>query len=88
MSKLFRFGGLFHKASETHEEDSAAEDLAAQATRERLAREAAASGETADDLDVLFREALADGEVTGDIIAVDERGRAVKGRKRSNIFDA
>ena len=83
MSKRFGFGGLFHKTPETREE----EDSAAQATRERLARESAATGETADDLDALFREALADGEITGDIVAVDERGREVKGRKRSNIFD-
>jgi len=42
--------------------------------------------ETAADLDALFREALAGGEVAGDIVAVDAQGREVTGRKRSNIF--
>ncbi len=81
MSKPFGFGGLFRKAPETHEEEAAAE-----AVRERLARESAAN-ETTDDLDADFREALADGEITGDIVVIDAKGREVKGRKRSNIFD-
>ena len=82
MGKRFGFGGLFHKAPREEEES------ATQAIRERLTREGAATGEAAaDELDTRFREALADGEITGDIVAVDAQGREVKGRKRSSIFD-
>ena len=45
--------------------------------------EAAREAERADQ----FREALANGEITGDIVAVDEQGRAVQ-RETSNIFDS
>lgn len=37
--------------------------------------------------DVCFREALASGEITGDIVAVEGQGREVR-RKTSNIFDS
>ena len=85
MNKKFGLGGRFHKAPEAREE----EEAGAEATRERLTREAAtaAAESAAAELDARFREALADGEITGDIVAVDERGREVKSRKRSNIFD-
>lgn len=78
MSERFRLGGLFHKAPETQETEGQATPAAAQGPGQ----------ETAADLDALFREALADGEIAEDIVAVDEKGREVRGRKRSNIFDA
>lgn len=68
------FGGIFRKAPEAD-------------TEEKIEAAVPAS-ETEADLDALFREALADGEVTGDIVAVDAQGREVTGRKRSNIFGA
>ena len=72
MSEESGRGGIFREAPEEQE------------TEER-----AAPGTIPEaDLDALFREALADGEVTGDIVAVDEQGREVTGRKRSNIFGA
>lgn len=40
------------------------------------------------ELDARFREALATGEITGDIVAVDKQGREVKDQRHSYIFDA
>ena len=78
MSKKFGISSLFHKAPPaTHEE----QEQATQASVEKLTRELAAA-----ELETRFREALAKGEITGDIVAVDEQGHEVK-RKRSNIFD-
>ena len=78
MSK-FGLGSLFHRAAPVTREE---EEQATQATVERLTRELAAA-----ELDTRFREALAKGEITGDLVAVDEQGREVK-RKTSNIFDS
>ncbi len=78
MSERVGLGGLFRKAPETQDEEERAAQAAAQGP----------APETAADLDALFREALASGEVIGDVVAVDEKGREVKGRKRSNIFGA
>lgn len=69
----------FHKAApETREE----EESATRVTVGEPVPELAAA-----ELDARFREALAGGEITGDIVAVDEQGREVKNRKPSNIFD-
>ncbi len=79
MSKKFGLSSLFHRAAPATREE---EEQATRATVERLTRELAAA-----ELDTRFREALAKGELTGDIVAVDEQGQEVKNRKRSNIFD-
>ena len=88
MSNIFGIGSLFHKAApETREE----EESTIQVPVEKAAAELAAAELdelAAAELDARFREALASGEITGDIVAVDEQGREVKSRKRSNIFDA
>ena len=79
MIKRFGLGSLFHKAAPgPHEEEEASARVAVTTSAPDLAAE----------LDARFREALADGEITGDIVALDEQGREVKKRKRSNIFDA
>ncbi len=80
MSKKFGLNDLFHKAAPATREE---EEQATQATVEKLTRELAAA-----ELDTRFREALSKGEITGDIVAVDEQGREVRIRKRSNIFDS
>lgn len=80
MSKKFGLLSLFHKAAPATREE---EEQATQAAVERLTRELAAA-----ELDTRFREALAKGEIVGDIVAVDEQGHEVRNRKRSNIFDS
>ncbi len=79
MSKKIGLGSLFHKAPPANRDD---QEQATQAAVEKLTRELAAA-----ELDTRFREALASGEIAGDIVAVDQQGREVK-RKPSNIFDA
>ena len=80
MSKRFGLDSLFQKAApETREEEEAAMRLPVGEPVPELA---------AAELDARFRKALANGEISGDIVAVDEQGREVKNRKRSNIFDA
>lgn len=74
MSEGSGLGGVFRPAPETQD----AEEQTAPGT----------APETEADLDALFREALADGEITGDVVAVDAQGREVTGRRRSNIFGA
>ena len=68
---------MFHKAPPANRDE---QEQATQAAVEKLTRELAAAA-----FDTRFREALASGEITGDIIAVDRQGQEVK-RKRSNIF--
>ncbi len=77
MSKKFGMSSLFHKALPATREE---QEQATQASVEKLTRELAAA-----ELDTRFRESLAKGEISGDIIAIDKQGHEVK-RKRSNIF--
>ena len=79
MIKNFGISSLFHKALPA---TRAEQEQATQASAEKLTRELAAA-----ELDTRFREALAIGEIAGDIVAVDEQGHEVE-RKRSNIFDS
>jgi hypothetical protein len=78
MSIKFSLGNLFHRAPPTLE--SAAEEHTQEA--EKLKRELGAA-----ELETRFREALANGEITGDIITLDKDGKAVKNTKSTNIFD-
>ena len=78
MNKKNGLSSLFHKAPPATRDE---QEQATQAAVEKLTRELAAA-----ELDTRFREALARGEITGDIVAVDEQGHEIK-RKRSNIFD-
>ena len=78
MSKRIGLGSLFHKAPPANRDE---QEQATQAAGEKLTRALAAA-----ELDTRFREALASGEIAGDVIAVDQQGSEVK-RKTSNIFD-
>ena len=78
MNKKFGMSSLFHKVLPAAREE---QERATQASVEKLTRELAAA-----ELDTRFREALAKGEISGDVVAVDKQGHEVK-RKRSNIFD-
>ncbi len=70
---------MFHKASPAARDER---ERATQAAVEKLTRELAAA-----ELDTRFREAFAKGEITGDIVAVDEQGHEIKW-KTSNIFNS
>ena len=78
MSKKMTFATLFHRppaVAERPTQDSAAE-------AERLNRELKTA-----ELEMRFREALASGKSTGDIITTDEHGNILPRAKNTNIFD-
>ena len=78
MSKRLTLATLFHRppaVAERPTQDSTAEP-------ERLKRELKTA-----ELETRFREALASGKSTGDIITTDEHGNIVPRTKNTNIFD-
>ncbi len=78
MSKKLTLGTLFHRmpptvSDPTREQTDEAETL----DRELKTAE----------LKTRFREALANGKITGDIITTDENGNVIRSVKSTNIFD-
>ena len=83
MSKKLILGTLFHRpplteARQTREQ--AEKEQAAESAR--LARELKAA-----EIETRFREALASGRITGDVITTDESGNVVHPSQSTNIFD-
>ena len=74
----FNLGSLFHRAPTTM--DSPSEEHMQEA--ETLKRELGTA-----ELETRFREALASGKVTGDIVTLDKDGKLVKDTKSTNIFN-
>ena len=77
MSKKLTFGTLFHRPPTVSAPAGEQTDEA-----ERLDRELKTA-----ELETRFREALASGKITGDIITTDEQGNVVHSAKSTNIFD-
>ncbi len=77
MSKKLTLGTLFHRPPAV---SGPAKEQADEA--ERLGRELKTA-----ELETRFREALASGKITGDILTIDEGGNVVRDAKSTNIFD-
>lgn len=77
MSKKLTLGTLFHRPPTVSDGAKAQAEEA-----ERLDRELKTA-----EIETRFREALADGKITGDIITIDEHGNVVGKSKSTNIFD-
>lgn len=77
MSKKLTLGTLFHRPPTVRDPAKEQTDEAEKLTRELKTAE----------VETRFREALASGKITGDIITTDENGNIVRGTKSTNIFD-
>ena len=77
MSKKLTLGTLFHRPPTVGRPANEQTDEA-----EKLARDLKAA-----EVETRFREALASGKITGDIITTDESGNIVRSTKSTNIFD-
>ncbi len=77
MSKKLTLGTLFHRSPTVSDPAKEQADEAEKLDRELKTAE----------LETRFREALASGKITGDIITTDENGNVVRSAKSTNIFD-
>lgn len=78
MTMKFTLGSLFHRAPPTVESSS----------EEHMQEEETLKPKSgAAELETRFRESLASGKITGDIITLDKDGSRVKDTKSTNIFD-